>query len=217
MFHLVNIEFSTMPHPPTETQQFDKLTFHPYKILLFLTLGSLTAIFLGLTLSYLYSRVQTDIPPIQVSNIFIFNTLILMASSATISWANKAYLKDNTRQYQIALAVTIVLTFLFMIMQYVAWNDMMANNRFINSDNATSYLYIISGLHFAHIIGGLPFIILFFITAVRRMQEPVSVLVYFSDPEKRLKLRLLTFYWHFLDVLWIYLVVFFTVVYFVFR
>ena len=41
------------------------------------------------------------------------------------------------------------------------------------------------------------------------MKEPVSVLVYFSDPEKRLNLRLLGIYWHFLDVLWIYLVVFF--------
>ena len=45
------------------------------------------------------------------------------------------------------------------------------------------------------------------------MKEPVSVLVYFSDPEKRLKLRLLTIYWHFLDGLWIYLVLFFWVNY----
>ena len=40
------------------------------------------------------------------------------------------------------------------------------------------------------------------------MREPVSVLIYFSDPEKRLKLRMLTMYWHFMDALWIYLVVF---------
>lgn len=202
-----------MPHPPTENQQFDKLTFHPYRILLFLTLGSLTVIFLGLTMSYLYSRIQTDVPPIAIPNIFIFNTLILLASSGTIIWANKAYLKDNTLHYQIALGLTILLTFLFMMMQFIGWNELISSSKFINSDNATSYLYLISGLHFAHIIGGLPFLILFFITAVKRMREPVSVLVYFSDPEKRLKLRLLTFYWHFLDVLWVYLVLFFWGIY----
>jgi cytochrome c oxidase subunit 3 len=56
---------------------------------------------------------------------------------------------------------------------------------------------------------GLPFLYLFYRAAKKYMIDPVTVLVYFSDPEKRLKLRLLTIYWHFLDLLWIYLVLFF--------
>jgi cytochrome c oxidase subunit 3 len=60
----------------------------------------------------------------------------------------------------------------------------------------------------AHVIAGLPFLVMFYRTACKRMVDPVTVLVYFSDPEKRLKLRLLTVYWHFLDGLWIYLVLF---------
>ena len=47
------------------------------------------------------------------------------------------------------------------------------------------------------------------------MKEPVTVLVYFSDPEKRLRLRLLTIYWHFLDGLWIFLVLFLLANYFI--
>jgi cytochrome c oxidase subunit 3 len=64
-------------------------------------------------------------------------------------------------------------------------------------------------VHLAHVVAGLPVLIRFYVIAKKRMIDPVTVLVYFSDPEKRLKLRLLTVYWHFLDVLWIYLVVFF--------
>ena len=96
------------------------------------------------------------------------------------------------------------------------WSQLFANQVYIHSDNSAGYLYVISGLHIAHVIAGLPFLAAFFWTARKRMKEPVSVLVYFSDPEKRLKLRLLTIYWHFLDGLWIYLVVFFFINYLIY-
>ena len=108
---------------------------------------------------------------------------------------------------------TIVLSLVFMLAQYLGWRTLFQQQIFINSDNSASYLYLISGLHFAHVIAGLPFLILFLWRAYKDMKEPVSVLVYFSDPEKRLKLRLLTIYWHFLDFLWIYLVLFFWINY----
>ena len=126
-------------------------------------------------------------------------------------WAKQCYLNDNTEKYQLALISTIVLTLIFMVCQYFGWRDLFNQELFIDTNNSTSYLYLISGMHFAHVIAGLPFLVLFLITARRKMKEPVSVLVYFSDPLKRLKLRLLTMYWHFLDILWIYLVLFFFV------
>lgn len=192
-------------------ETFDErpMAFHPYNILLMLTLAGITMLFLAFSAAFMYSRIESSMPPIRLPNIFIFNTLLLLGSSWTMHWAKKCYLKDDTENYQRALIYTIGITVLFMIMQYVGWYQLFSQEIFINSDLSASYLYLISGLHFAHIIAGLPFLVLFLITARRRMKEPVSVLVYFSDPEKRLKLRLLTIYWHFLDALWIYLVLFF--------
>ena len=99
---------------------------------------------------------------------------------------------------------------MFMVGQFIGWNDLSnhLDSQFLSS-NLSSYLYLISGLHFAHLVAGLPFLLLFYYVAKKRMKEPVSVLVYFSDPEKKLKLNLLTKYWHFLDALWIYLILFF--------
>ena len=128
-------------------------------------------------------------------------------------WAKKAYKADETENYQKALWATIGLSLLFLIMQFFGWQQLINQNIFLPSGNSASYLYLLSGLHFAHVIVGLPFLILFLRAARMKMKEPVSVLVYFSDPEKKLKLRLLTIYWHFLDILWIYLVVFFYVNY----
>ncbi len=198
--------------PPTEDGYGQRsMAFHPYNIFLTLVLASITMLFLAFSIAYVYTRYQSNAPTIQIPNIFIFNTLILIASSFTMRWANKCYKKDKTEKYQHALLLTTVLTFIFMILQIVGWNELTSQNVFLATTNMASYLYLISGLHFVHVIAGLPFLILFYITAHQRMKEPVSVLIYFSDPEKRLKLRLLTVYWHFLDALWIYLILFFLI------
>lgn len=192
-----------------EYNEYDNYAFHPYNVMLCLMLIGICALFLAFSGAFIYTRIQSNLPPIRLPNIFIFNTLILLGSSATISWAIRSYKEDNTVNYQRALLATIIISLVFMIAQYIGWKQLFEQNILINSDNSASYLYIISGMHFAHVIVGLPFLGLFLFHAYKRMKEPVSVLVYFSDPEKRLKLRLLAIYWHFLDALWIYLVLFF--------
>lgn len=181
--------------------------------MLVLVLFGITVLFLAFSFSFIYTRVQADLPPIKLPGIFLFNTLILLGSSATMMWAKRSYLQDHTQHYQYALWATIGLSMFFLVMQSIGWYQLFSQEIYIHSDNSAGYLYVISGLHFAHVIAGLPFLGIFLWVARKRMKEPVSVLVYFSDPEKRLKLRLLTMYWHFLDALWIYLVLFFWVNY----
>ncbi len=188
-----------------------RMAFHPYNILMTLVLMGITMLFIAFSAAYIYTRFQSNVPTIEVPNIFILNTFVLLASSFTIRWANQSYQKDDTKKYQTALLVTIVLTCLFMVLQMIGWQDLIHQEILLASSNMASYLYVISGLHFMHVIAGLPFLILFYRAALKKMKEPVSVLVYFSDPEKRLKLKLLTFYWHFLDALWIYLILFFLI------
>lgn len=193
--------------------EYQNFAFHPYNVLLFLTLFGLAALFLSMSIAFVYSRVQNGQAPVRLPNIFIFNTLILLASSATMVWAKRSYLQDNTLNYQRALVLTMLLSLVFMGAQGFGWYLLFKNNISITSSNSAGYLYVISVLHFAHVIAGLPFLGAFLWRARKEMKEPVTVLVYFSDPEKRLRLRLLTIYWHFLDVLWIYLVLFFWINY----
>lgn len=187
--------------------------FHPQNVIMILVLAGITALFLAFSAAYIYSRVQNPSPPVQIPILFVFNTLLLLGSSFTLHWAKKCYQMDNTEGYQRSLLITIAITLVFLIAQFIAWGQLFQQNIFINSSNSASYLYVISIMHFAHVIAGLPFLVFFLHTAYRKMKEPVSVLVYFSDPEKRLKLRLLSIYWHFLDGLWIYLVLFFWINY----
>jgi cytochrome c oxidase subunit 3 len=187
----------------------DEFLFHPKNVMLFILLFGLTFLFLALTVAYVYIRVTNGVPAVQVPFLFVANTLILLASSWTMVRAKRCYVADNTTGYQQNLRYTIVLSLLFTALQAVAWWWLFQNNIHLNSSTTTGFLYVISFVHLAHVLAGLPFLFLFYRTAKKRMVDPVTVLVYFSDPEKRLRLRLLTIYWHFLDGLWIYLVLFF--------
>jgi len=193
--------------------EYDNFAFHPHNVMLMLSLFGISVLFLAFTGAFVYTRIHNGLPPIQLPSLFVFNTLILLGSSLTMVWAKRCYQQDKTERYQQALWATIFLSVLFIGMQFLAWQQLISQNIFVNNDYSAGYLYVISGLHFAHVFAGLPFLGLFLYTARKQMKEPVSVLVYFSDPEKRLKLRLLTIYWHFLDGLWIYLVLFFWVNY----
>lgn len=198
-----------MQHNTTSTpRRTDEFAFHPQNVMLIILLMGLSVLFLALTVSYVYHRVTMQVPPIQVPWLFLLNTLILLGSSYTMIAAKRAYLADDTAAYQNRLKQTIVMSCLFVVMQCVAWYWLFQHNVNLKTSTAAGYLYVISFLHLLHVIGGMPFLLLFYRAAKRNMVDPVTVLIYFSDPEKRLKLRLLTIYWHFLDILWVYLVVF---------
>lgn len=178
----------------------DEFLFHPKNIMLFFLLFGLCFLFLALTVSYVYIRVTNGVPPVQVPVLFLLNTVVLLGSSWTMIQAKKAYINDQTAAYQGYLLRTMQLSALFLVLQMFAWYLLFRSNILLGSSTTTAFLYVISFVHLAHVLAGLPFLFLFYRTAKKRMVDPVTVLVYFSDPEKRLKLRLLTIYWHFLDL-----------------
>lgn len=179
------------------------------KVGLFLLLLSLTMLFMAFSIGYVFTRSQNSADGVYLPPIFIINSFILLASSYFINKANKAYKTDDTKGYQKALSITMLLTISFMGVQILGWIYFKSLLIGANIGNGANYLYAISGLHFAHILGGIPFLSIFIYNAYKKMQEPMTVLLYFSDPVKRMRLQLLTIYWHFLDGLWIFLVLFF--------
>ena len=184
---------------------------HPQTIVLYLVLAGIRALFLGFSGAYLYTKFQNGLPTIEMPPLFYFNSLILIASSYTLIRAMKAYEYDDTLLFKILLWITMVLTLVFLAAQILAWIQLTTENIHLTSSNLASYLYVISGLHFAHVIAGIPFLGYFIWVAHKKLKSPVSVLLYFSDEDKKRSLKLLTTYWHFLDGLWIYLIVFFLI------
>lgn len=189
---------------------YKNLILHPYKIMLFFLLISVSMIFVGVIAAYIYQRIEMKFEPVRLPYVFILNACILLLSSYTLNLATKAYLDDDTERYKKMLLATLGMTLLFMAAQAASWYWMYNTGQFPETGVGGQYIIVFGVLHFVHIFAGLPFFILFIVAAYKRMKEPVSVLIYFSDPEKKMKLRLLSVYWHYLDALWWILVLFFT-------
>ncbi len=184
---------------------------HPLYILITLVLASVTSLFIGFTVAYIYTRISNGLAPVELPPLFFINTLFLVGASYTLIKTKKAYLEDQTTLYKQLLWLTLSLTVVFLVFQIVAWKQMLEMNISIAGSNLGSYLYVISGIHFLHVIGGIPFLGFFIWDARKRLVEPASVLLYLSDADKERKLRVLSIYWHFIDALWIFLVLFFLI------
>lgn len=186
---------------------------HPQYIIITLVIAGITALFLGFTGAYIYNRVQQGVAPVNIPSLFYFNSILIIASSITLIYAKKRYETDDTPMFKVALWITLLLTSTFLVMQIQAWNQLQAANVSLTSSTLASYMYLISGLHFLHLVAGIPFLVYFIYSAHKRMKDPVTVLIYFSDPDKKRELNLLNIYWHFLDGLWLYLILFFLINY----
>ncbi len=182
---------------------------HPSYLLLGLVILGISSLFLGFSFAYLYNRVESGIPPVKLPSLFYANSLILITTSLVLHWTKKQYLVDATRNYKIGLSFALFLSLFFLLAQILAYKQLIDSEVLLTQDNMASYLYVISALHLFHVVAGLPFLIHFLFTAIVKMKSPVSVLIYFSDISKKRRLNLLLSYWHYLDALWIYLILFF--------
>ena len=123
------------------------------------------------------------------------NTLILLASSVAVGWAQFNIERDNNRRLIAGLAVAVLLGIVFLVIQYFEW----AQKPFTLSSTPYSSLYfVITGFHMAHVVLGVAMLATVLLW---------SALGYFNRV-RYAPIHIGALYWHFVDAVW--LVVFFT-------
>jgi cytochrome c oxidase subunit 3 len=98
------------------------------------------------------------------------------------------------------LLTTFALAAVFIVLQYEGWVAMDAIGATFTANPSSSFVFVISGLHAAHVLGGM--------AAITTAMIYAYVLPFKPTPRRRLRFELVTQYWHFVDILWIYLIVF---------
>ena len=128
------------------------------------------------------------------------DTAVLLASSLTLELARKrvtAYVHGAQRLYSSArlfLWVTLALGGVFLAGQYTAWQQLRSQGLYLATTPSSSFFYVFTVLHALHLLGGLAGLGL----AVARFSK--------SQPMLRIStLSTVSYYWHFMDVLWVYL------------
>jgi cytochrome c oxidase subunit 3 len=179
-----------------------KRKIHPHKFTLWVAMGSILMMFAGLTSAYIVKRSQASWMMLEIPVTFWYSTIAILASSASVYLSVKALKNREMQTYQRMLGITALLGVLFLVLQVVGFSQFEARDiRLIGAGSNASYSFLlaISGLHGLHVLGG---VVALVVMAIRAFSTKVRT--YNTIP-----LEVTATYWHFVDILWIYLFIFF--------
>mgnify|MGYP001163927116 CR=1 FL=1 len=169
--------------------------------LLMISMFSIVMLFAGLTSAYIVSKgnLDTKWDVIKLSNMFYFSTICIISSSVFAQLALNSSKNDNYVQISRYLLVTIFLAFLFFMFQTLGWRSLVLDGKFLSGNNvSSSYIYVLTIIHFLHVIGGVLALILIYVKSLSRTYDKLN----FQG------LKLGVRFWHFLGFIWLYLFLF---------
>lgn len=172
---------------------------HPHKLAMWIAIGTMMMMFGGLTSGYIVRKAQGDWRYFDIPSVFYVSTAVILISSFTLHFGIRAFKKRMMPRFQVLITTTLALGILFGILQVVGFYTLYDNNIRVDGNVSESFLYVMSWAHLLHILGGIIALLIVFFRAFR-----TRVKVYNATG-----LEIVASFWHFVDILWIYLFVFF--------
>jgi cytochrome c oxidase subunit 3 len=172
------------------------------KPMLWISMISVVMFFAGLTSAYVISMKRDDWVSFDLPKAFFISTILIVASSITL-FLSQRFLKQNKRQLSLAFLVfTLILGIGFVWQQYAGFLELKSIGLFFTGPESTVSTSFIIGITFLHVLHLLVGIIVLFVVIYNHFK-------YKYKPEDMLGFELGAIFWHFVDILWIYLFFFF--------
>lgn len=172
------------------------------KMMLWVGMISMAMTFAGLTSAYVVSSTRADwLSQFQMPSAFAISTVIIFLSSMTFYMAKKALMAQQLSRAKTLVLTTFLLAISFIYFQFKGFGDIIAQGYYFTgaeSSITTSFLYVLVLLHLAHLFAG---IIVLLVVYYRLLNGRYT-------GSNTLGFEMAHLFWHFLDVLWIYLYVF---------
>lgn len=182
--------------------EYKERTARSYKLILLFAMVSMFMMFAGITSAFVVSKSRADwLKDFQLPTAFYISTAVILGSSVTFHFAKKAIQKDNRNATTSFLLATLALGILFVILQFVGFRQIVDNGYFFTgsaSTITTTFLYIVTIVHLAHLAGGLISLLIIIYNHFKQKYNSTQTL----------GIELGAMYWHFLDLLWVYLFLF---------
>jgi cytochrome c oxidase subunit 3 len=156
---------------------------------------SILRFFMALASAYLVQRTTSERwVPVHLPAILWVNTIILLASSATMERARKRLAQADISGFRSLWLVTTVLGLAFLAGQLVAWRQLVEQGIYVATNQGSSFFYIFTAVHGVHLLGGICALLYVY----RRKFESAKISV-------SLAAEVSSYYWHFMDGLWLFL------------
>jgi cytochrome c oxidase subunit III len=187
--------------PPGYSRE-DAIESKKYRIGMWVAIGSILMLFISLTSAYLVrqnpvARADEMDPfgPVSLPPILWVSSIVLILSSVTLEAAKRALRRNRYERVRNLICLTTALGAGFVAAQLLAWRQLVAQGVYVNSTPHSSFFYLLTGLHGVHLLGG---IIALGILAIATIRLRIGV-------RTRNAVEVTTMYWHFMDVVWIWL------------
>ena len=190
-----------MPDSRIQSQESIDLKEKVNRSLLYIGLFSSIMLFAGLTSGYIVRQADGGWLMFSMPFMFWISTGIILLSSITINWALSAAKKNNFEHVKLALGSTILLGLAFCVTQFLGWDELTKAGVFFagkQANAAGSFFYVLTGVHFLHIISGLLYLSVIFVKSLKNRYHSGNLA----------GVRHSGIYWHFIDAVWVYLFVF---------
>jgi len=184
-----------------QIQQEDKLNLGAKKFNMWIFIFASFMLFAAFSSAFIvYSGGKGHGLQVILPHAFRYSTMVLIISSLTLFLASRAAKQLQFAKQQLFLWITFFLGIGFFVLQIYAWYILAykMDIYFINPNASRSFIYVFSGVHLAHVFAGL-LVLLNTIRATYRKTPQVMNLF---------KMEMASIFWHFLDIIWIYLYVF---------
>lgn len=197
----------TMNRQNPQQTWFQKLeNFHPYETLLYLAMVSSGLIFLFLVVAFLYSGLnQLEGLNHRMPIAFLISTFMLVLSGYTATKMRLHYQEENIPKLEASLRNTFVLGVAFTFLQFAGWKEMADMGINFTGIPSGSFLYLLSGIHIFHLVGAMVFALMLLIQLRRTQEDGIRKLILVTNPYEKMRIRLFTVYWHFMDAIWLIL------------
>lgn len=190
--------------PQTWLQRLENL--HPYETLLYLGMLGSGLIFVFLVAAFLFSGLnQLEGLNHRIPVAFLISTFMLILSGYTATKMRLHYQEENIPKLERALRNTFMLGVIFTVLQFAGWKelqDMGINFRGLPSG---SFLYLLSGIHIFHLLGAMIFAVILLLQLRKTQEDGIRKLILVTNPFEKMRIRLFTVYWHFMDAVWLIL------------
>lgn len=172
----------------------------PKKFVVWLFVVSSTIMFGGWTSYYIvFAASKGKGHGLVLPDAFMYSTAVLVLSSVFLFLSTRALRNGDRSRQRLFLWVTMALGLVFGFLQYQGWTSLYQSGAaLINNNAAISLIYIVSGFHLLHIFAGICFILNSLVGSYKDI--PSDKAVYRQE--------ITSIFWHFIDILWIYLYVF---------
>jgi cytochrome c oxidase subunit III len=179
----------------------------PFAFMLYLGLFGSCLLFSAVFFMFIKKEMVNQDIPIHLPWTIWLSTAFIIISSFTLIAASVLFKTQKFDWLRYFLLITLFCGLAFLYTQFQVWKGLFYTNQKLNNNTSASFIYILTGLHLVHILGG---IVALFITISKifRRGNYVDTFIYTVNPPNQLNIKLLSIYWHFLSILWIVIVLF---------